>query len=442
MLNSAAAEMLRPVARSTDLITASSVTALVHAVDSSAEIYTAVDNLRQNVGNTEVSLGEIICILDSWAKRLDDRDLDDSTGIPFLRMWLRRGTLEPIVARELGSNALQGQWGEYGRAKCRVFPIGVVGHWPAGNVEIQPVLSMTCALLGGNAALVRIPAGLVDLTQRLIESLMECDPDGIVTSRIFMVAFEHGRQDLQEAMARSVDGAMIWGGEEAVLHVRSLPFPYWARLAVFGPRMSVAAMDAGAWGDRHQRDLWCRRLVRDVWQFDQQACSSPQMLFLEKSPGSSGREFIDVLGRAFESENQAHPRRTIASGLTSKICHARATWLLKDTRHKAVFPTGPDWTLLLGSESDLSSPIQGKTLTVVEVDNLLDPISKFNGNVQTMGLGMSDSAKERAIAALAGKRGVDRIVKLGHMHVFASPWDGVDLIRPMVRMVRHVCSND
>jgi len=43
---------------------------------------------------------------------------------------------------------------------------------------------------------------------------------------------------------------------------------------------------------------------------------------------------------------------------------------------------------------------------------------------------------------LAGKRGVDRIVKLGRMHVFVPPWDGVDLIRPMVRMVRHVSSID
>jgi len=28
------------------------------------------------------------------------------------------------------------------------------------------------------------------------------------------------------------------------------------------------------------------------------------------------------------------------------------------------------------------------------------------------------------------------------MHVFASPWDGVDLIRPMVRMIRHVRSTE
>jgi hypothetical protein len=27
------------------------------------------------------------------------------------------------------------------------------------------------------------------------------------------------------------------------------------------------------------------------------------------------------------------------------------------------------------------------------------------------------------------------------MHAFGSPWDGADLIRPMVRLVRHVPSN-
>ena len=113
-------------------------------------------------------------------------------------MWLRRGTLEPIITRELGPNALHGDWSEYGRAKIRAFPLGVVGHWPAGNVEIQPILSMTCALLGGNAALVRIPSGLVDLTQHLMEKLVDSDPDELLTSRIFMAAFSHDRQDLRK----------------------------------------------------------------------------------------------------------------------------------------------------------------------------------------------------------------------------------------------------
>ena len=53
---------------------------------------------------------------------------------------------------------------------------------------------------------------------------------------------------------------------------------------------------------------------------------------------------------------------------------------------------------------------------------------------------MADPEREIMLASLAARRGVDRIVKLGRMHVFASPWDGLDLIRPMVRMVRYVPS--
>jgi hypothetical protein len=417
-----------------------STTELTHIVHSPEEVTSAAARLRQVISDSEISPNEVMTVFDSWAKSLDARDLDDLPGIPFLRMWLRRGTLEPIIARELGANALHGGWTEHGRAQFKAFPLGVVGHWPAANVEIQPVLSMTCALLGGNAALVRIPSSLVDLTRLLMEKLVESDPAERLTRRIFMAAFEHRRQDLQEAMARVVDGAMIWGGEEAVLRVRSLPFPHWAKLAVFGPRMSVAAMDAGAWGDPEEQKSWCLRMARDVWQFDQQACSSPQVLFLERGVGQSTSQFLVALRRAFETENRAHPRQAIPAALTSEICNARAAWLLNDAAHQAVFPMSPDWTLLMGEGSDIPQPTQGKTLTVLEVDDLVEVVSKFDGNVQTLGLGMADAEKEKTLAVLAGRKGVDRIVKLGRMHVFVPPWDGVDLIRPMVRMVRHVSS--
>ncbi len=415
---------------------------LLKEINSPEEIADAAAKLRQAVLDTEVSPKQVLAVFDSWAKSLDARELDEIPGIVFLRMWLRRGTLEPIIARELGPNSLDGGWNDTGRAKYRAFPVGIVGHWPAGNVEIQPLLSMTCALLGGNASLVRIPRTLTGLTQILMEKLVQSDPDKVLTRRIFMAAFDHGRRDLHEAMAQSADGAMIWGGQESVLQVRSLPFPHWARIAVFGPRTSVAAMDAGSWCDPKEREAWCTRLARDVWQFEQQACSSPQVLFLEKDSGRSTAEFVTVLQRAFEAENIAHPRRTIVAGLTSAITLARASWMLNDNAHTAVFPKSPDWTLLMGAGTDIPQPTQGKTLTVLEVENLLDPIAKFDGNVQTLGLGVSDPGKEREVVDMAGRRGVDRIVKLGRMHVFVPPWDGVDLIRPMVRMVRHVSSKD
>ncbi|MGA7460691.1 MAG: acyl-CoA reductase [Candidatus Korobacteraceae bacterium] len=414
------------------------MTDLIRTVDSPQDITSAAAELRRIVETTSITPNQSLEVFEAWGSALGQSDTADLPGVPFLRLWLRRNTLEPIITKELGPGALNGDWSEDGRARLKAYPVGVVGHWPAGNIEIQPLLSMTCALLGGNACLARIPTELRDVTSQLIAKLIRSDRQGILTSRIRLLAFDHARLDLHRAMAQSVDGAMIWGGEEAVSEIRSLPFPSWARLAVFGPRVSVAAMDAASWNDPATREALCRRFARDVWQFDQQACSSPQVLFLEKKNGEPADDFVQALRTAFEAENRAHPRGVIEGALTSAICQARASWLLKDERNSAVFPLTPAWTILVGRGPEMPQPTQGKTLAVLEVPDLLEALARLDGNVQTLGLAIADPEKETAIASLAASRGIDRIVPLGRMHVFGPPWDGVDLIRIMVRMVRHL----
>ncbi|MGP0020262.1 MAG: acyl-CoA reductase [Candidatus Sulfotelmatobacter sp.] len=415
---------------------------IVHLVDSPEIIICAAQRLRRLAQESEVTPETILQVFDRWAGALADRELSNIPGATFLRLWLRRGNLEPILLRELGSNSLSDRWHEDGSARLRSFPLGVIGHWPAANVEIQPVLSLTCALLGGNSCLVRVPISLVDITRRLMEKLQEVDPSGTVTERVFLASFDHSRKELQEAMAQSVDGAMIWGGAEAVSEIRALPFCHWARILIFGPRLSAAAMDAGTWGNRDLRRSWCQRIARDVWQFDQQACSSPQTLFLERSADCEPADFAEDLRRAFEEENRQHPRLEIEPALASAICNARASWLLADERNRAWFPPSPDWTVLLGSDTKMPEPTQGRTLTILVADDLIDVVSQFDGTLQTLGLGISDPEREAMLAEAAGRRGVDRIVKLGRMHAFSSPWDGTELIRSMVRIVRHVPSAD
>jgi hypothetical protein len=414
---------------------------LLQSFDGPREVTATAQRLRQQALDVELTPSQVIEVLERWGESLRGPSVDAIPGVAFLRLWLRRGTLEPLVVRELGIEGLNGEWREERAARLRAYPLGVIGHWPAGNIEIQPLLSLSCALLAGNACLVRVPAGLVVQTAALLEKLREAAGAGPLLERICIASFEHERVDLQRAMAAAVDGAMIWGGAEAVTQIRALPFPPWARLAVFGPRLSVAAMDGASWSGGPERESWCRRLARDVWQFDQQACSSPQALFLERSPAGDLAEFAATLGAAFEAENRLHPRESIHPALTSAICLARAAWLFDDRAHRALFPATPDWTLLLGAGAAVPTPTQGRTLSVLLVDDLLEPIARFDGMVQTLGLAVDDAAKEAALTHAAGRNGVDRIVKLGRMHVFGSPWDGSDLVRPMVRLVRHVPAN-
>jgi hypothetical protein len=414
----------------------------VRETTSPEEIASAAQRLRLFALERSLTPDVVLDIFERWAAALDKGAARDVPGVTFLRLWLRRGTLEPILARELGQEFLDGGWREDGRARLRAFPLGVVGHWPAGNIEIQPILSMTCALLAGNSCVVRVPSGLVEPTRLIMEALAQADPEGVLLDRIFLMHFAHSDLDMHEAMAQSVDGAMIWGGEEAVRQVRALPFPHWARVVVFGPRLSVAAMDAAIWQDSNERASWCRRIARDVWQFEQQACSSPQTLFLERDGAGDVTEFAEELKRAFEEENRVHPRMEIEPSMTSAICRARSSWLLEDVAHHSMFPQSPDWTILLGKGARIPEPTQGRTLSVLLADDLEEVISQFDGNVQTLGLAVKNAERERQLAEFAGRHGVDRVVRLGQMHVFGSPWDGMDLVRPMTRLVRHVPSQD
>src|SRR5215472_6816290 len=290
---------------------------LLQQFDSAQDLAAAAQRLRERALERELTPAQVIALLERWGESLRGPTVDAIPGVAFLRLWLRRGTLEPIVVRELGAAGLNGEWHEEGTARLRAYPLGVIGHWPAGNIEIQPLLSLSCALLGGNACLVRVPAGLIVQARALIEKLSEVAGAGPLLERICLASFEHERVDLQRAMAAAVDGAMIWGGAEAVTQIRALPFPPWARLAVFGPRLSVAAMDGESWGAGANRETWCQRLARDVWQFDQQACSSPQVLFLERCAAGDVAEFARMLAESFQTENRLHPRRDIHPALAS-----------------------------------------------------------------------------------------------------------------------------
>jgi hypothetical protein len=422
-------------------MTQNAIADVIQNVTAPGEISVAAQRLRACT-QADLKPQAMLEVFERWAGALDAPGVRDIPGVPFLRLWLRPGTLNPILQRELGPDSLDGGWREDGNARLKAFPLGVIGHWPAGNIEIQPVLSLTCALLGGNSCLVRVPHGLIEPIRLIMEKLREVDHANLLSERIFLASFHHSQMELHTAMAQAVDGAMIWGGDEAVSTVRALPFPHWARVAVFGPRISVAAMDAGIWSDREQRSDWCRRIARDVWQFEQQACSSPQTLFLESGAGCNPADFIEDLKAAFEEENQVHPRWEIEPALTSAICRARASWLLEDVAHRAAFSPTPDWTILQGRGVDIPEPTQGRTLSVIVAEDLLEVVSRFDGTVQTLGVGIKDAAREQVLAAAAGRRGVDRIVRLGQMHVFGSPWDGVELVRPMTRLVRHVRSQD
>src|ERR1700751_3062342 len=138
------------------------MTKIIRIIREAGEISEIAAELRNSLNATEITASEILDGFEVWSAALGERETANIPGVQFLRIWFRRGTLGPIISRELGDRAICGDWMKDGHARLKPYPVGIVGHWPAGNIEIQPMLSMSCALLGGNASLVRVPQGIYE----------------------------------------------------------------------------------------------------------------------------------------------------------------------------------------------------------------------------------------------------------------------------------------
>jgi hypothetical protein len=394
-------------------------------------------------------LDSIITGLDVWAQKITN-ELGSNLGLPFLKTWWRPSQLLSVLRYEFQDDGCLGPLEFQQTLKDRSWmPVGTVLHWPAANVPIQPFLSLTNGLLSGNRNIVRVPSGLVEFVNAMLNiAPPELEP---VLDRVFFVAFPKERIDLAGLCAERSDAAMIWGGQDAVAAVRNLPFPHWARLEVFGPRISaiMVLLDEATLRQTTELERMCRRIAREVWQFDQQACSSPLVVYLQVTEGAailSGgdqmvaqQKFVHTLAQAFEEEELAHPRDDIDVRTSVNIAIARSRWLLEDPEAKAIFPFGPAWSILYGGSSEHAPELMnGKVLHIVLSQDLEALTLQLDRQTQTIGVWIHDSSLEMRIARSAMARGVDRVVRLGLMHVFNTPWDGRELVRPLCRKVHYI----
>ena len=69
----------------------------VLSVNSAAQIAAAAQQLRELARRKPVTPTQAIDVLERWGASLRGPALDAIPGVPFLRLWLRRGALEPIV---------------------------------------------------------------------------------------------------------------------------------------------------------------------------------------------------------------------------------------------------------------------------------------------------------------------------------------------------------
>ncbi|MFJ2842858.1 acyl-CoA reductase [Streptomyces griseofuscus] len=349
---------------------------------------------------------------------------------------LTRQALERKLRRELGGLRPERLTRPDGRET--VFeswaPVGLLVHIAPGNAAAVAPLSVVEGLLAGNVNVLKTSGSDTALALDLLAALAAADPSGLIAERVIALRFPSARRDWLETLCGQADAIAVWGGEEAESAVLELA-PPGCRVVAWGHRISFAYLTRAA-----AEDGLLDALAEDVCRFEQQACSSPQVVYLDTEDTEevfafAGR-FAERLAKVSGARPAPRPGPAELAEITTVQQLARLEQHLGLTR---VF-TADDgsWRVLADTRSALAaSPLHRsvwvKPLPRHRITGTLRPMRRY---LQTAAVG-GGRADVAALSRALFAAGVTRVTPVGSMldGYEGEPHDGVYALQRYSRRV-------
>ncbi len=223
-----------------------------------------------------------------------------------------------------------------------------------------------------------------------------------ILKNISLIYFDSNDRALNEEMSIRADARIIWGGE-AVNSISILPKKTTCKDLVFGPKYSFAIFDKSVI-ESFECEAAMDRFVMDVAIFNQNACSSPQVLFIEKSKIPL-HEVVEKLQNAFEKLDKRH-KNILDESTAAKIINKRGIYSL--SLDKDLYCSkGLNYTILVNNEITLEEPIGGRCLFLKEIDSMFDVKNLITRRIQTIGIACKDKRKILEFSDIVTEQGVD-----------------------------------
>jgi hypothetical protein len=394
----------------------------------------------------KLAVDDILGVLHVASRDWENRDSPfgafHANGLAFLINFIKRGALQRMVDRSLrgGRGVLDDfHHDPASESRWRALPLGVVGHWIAGNVPTLGFLSLLLSLATKNANVLKVPEHVSPLLTEMLGSVARAryrTPGGrwidgeVVSNAVVALWYPHQSGDA-DRLSMMVDARIVWGGAEAVMAIANLPRKHTAQDVIFGPKLSIAAVGREALSDEARAVRVARSVAVDCSVFDQEACASAHTVFVERGGAISPLEFSRLLAVQMDRALVRIPHAGLSGQTAGDIKSARIRHLLDG----AVFaPFGLEWTVLHRDETTRPQPIYGRTAFVRPVDDLADIGRLVDRDTQAVGLALP-GRRRTVIAEQLALAGVDRVTDAGAMAEFTVPWDGVFLPDRLVRWI-------
>lgn len=309
----------------------------------------------------------------------------------------------------------------------RRYPLGVLLHIAAGNVDGLPAYSVVEGLLAGNINLLKLPSADRGASVLLLHELVKIEP----RLRDFVYVFDVPSSDPASlaALAEAADGVVVWGGDEAVRAARTMAQPN-TKIIAWGHKLSFAY----AAPDAPEAQL--RALARHVCETRQLLCSSCQGIFCDTEDMDAVNTLAERFFALLREENvHAAPAPAGLRGRAAlQMLYER---LEADAAGRRVLRGDGVGVVIAPDSRPELSPLAGncwvKPLPRARIVAGLKPLK---GHLQTVGLLCADADRQE-LGRLLARAGAVRITPAGEMSrvLPGEAHDGTYALREYTRVV-------
>jgi hypothetical protein len=318
---------------------------------------------------------------------------------------------------------------------------GMCLHFAPSNVDSIFLYSWFIALLLGNGNIVRLSRRRreqVDLLLAKIDAIMADEKYQAIRDRSLIVSFDHD-DEFALQLSESCQVRVLWGGDESVRHLRSIPLNPLAIEVAFANRFSLAVLNAKRVLEDGAEELesLASKFHRDAYWFDQMACSSPRLVIWigdSHACASAQSLFWNALAAEVAKRKTEYPQIVGVNKLVSAYVSAASG--IADRVLPGV--TGPISRvhLVSNSKAEFRKVECGGGLFFETERDTIEQISEILAERdQTLAYYGYDREELKELALSFPTRAVDRIVPIGTALEFNTVWDGSNLLQVFAREV-------
>jgi hypothetical protein len=298
--------------------------------------------------------------------------------------------------------------------------------------------SFVTGLLAGNACIVRVSSknfAQTAIVGGAIAAILAEPEHAALREYISIVGYERS-EEVNRYFSGLCDIRVIWGGNATVADIRQAPLPPRAFDITFADRVSACLIDAAAYLKIADKAQTARDFFNDTYLFDQNACSSPRLVYWVGAPRT-----IAKAQQAFWDEEHRHllQRQYALDALTTVDKLTAACRAALEYDGVKIAPAADNLISRIGVKSlpiDLAAHACPGGSYFEYADKTIDRLATIaSRDLQTLTYIGFDAEELAAFVRRQGCAGIDRIVPCGKAAEFDLVWDGYDLMHQMTRVI-------